>query len=118
MSVHQSWNVNDLARCAKVSPEQIEDWIEADLLKATVDSTGILRLPITESVAAFALRDGEDPHAARHDLMKGRDLFRVTDEPIRLSAHELEEMHYSFLARNRLPYPDCTEIDDPREEAV
>jgi hypothetical protein len=117
VSVYRDWTVRDLARAAKVSPEQIEEWIEADQLKASVDSLGIVRLPLTEAVAAYALRDGKDPQEARDDLMRGREKSFVHD-PLSKPKEELEANLESFLVQNRLPEPERVgvAVDDPRKE--
>lgn len=116
----QSWNVTDLARAAKVSTDQIDEWIEAGLLNATVNERGRISLPIIESVAAMALRDGKDPQAARDELMQGREIFSLPQQHDRLTPEQLEELHQSFLVKHRLPQPENPglPLDDPREEAI
>ena len=116
------WSEKDLARMAKVTPEQIWEWHRAGLLRGEVitsDVTGTtwLRFPLTESVAARALRDGKDPQQARDELFKDREL-RWEHTPPRRTRGELNDSLERFRIRNNLPVPDRGPWGDgdPRKE--
>lgn len=116
MSVYQDWNLTDLAKAAKVPPDLIRGWWERGLLNGK-EVNGVLRFPLTESVAVFALRDGKDPKAARDELMSGRQKA-MKHEPTRLSKQEIENRLETFRIQNRLPVPNrkAWGDGDPRKE--
>lgn len=122
MGVYQNHTATSLARAAKVSEQQIWDWFRAGLLKgdlrhSVVTESENLFLPLTETVAAVALRDGKDPQAARDELFKGRDLFRAPDVPDYRTQEEKDASLASFLHKQGLPPPDRSlERVDPRKE--
>lgn len=116
MSVHRRWNPTDLAKAASVSVNQIYAWYHEGLLEGDIDRRGILRLPLPEAVAVYALRDGEDPQAARDELMAGRPQPFVHTPP-RQTEQEIEDSLQDVLVGHRLPQPNRHEIGDTRREA-
>lgn len=123
MSLHRVHSSSSLAEAAKVDEEQILEWFNQGKLNGhlskSLGGAVYLHLPLTETVAAVALRDGKDPEQARRDLMAGRDRFVVPDDPIKRSPGELEDSFEKFRIRNNLPVPDRKGWGDgdPRKEA-
>lgn len=118
MSVIQRWNPTDLAKATKVSRDDIVGWYLDGHLEGEVDDRGILRLPISETVAVEALRDGKDPAEARAQFFYGRDLWRAPDTAARRTKEETENTLQDFLVANRLPQPERRTWGDgdPRKE--